>query len=237
MPTLPVDLQKLPPQALDVIRYLGRVEAGAWVDDILKGTGLTERGFGKAIRRLVTRYYADMPEQGFYRLTTKGQQAAQDIRDFDGEDAPVAPGPAAAALLTHPRQLAVVCPKELVAQSETVIQVGCSGPPEAAPSLNQPGRLILRLSAPGCDVDPVERPLEVATSEAAGPALFRLHPRQTGTVRVKVEAFQLVAQDEIVPVGGLFFDLSIAGFPTPTSGEQQALGAQIRLQPGADDAD
>ncbi len=232
MATLPIDLQKLPPQALDVIRYLGRTQEGAWVDDILDGTGLSERGFGKAIRRLVTRYYAEMLDQGFYRLTTKGHQAAQDVREFDGEEEPAAINSENAALLTHPRQLAVVGPKELIAQSETVLQVGFSGPVADAPPLQAPSRLILRISAPGCDVEPVERPLEVAVDASAGPAPFRVKPRQTGTVRIKVEAFQLVTLQELLPVGGMFFDLSVAGFPTPASGEMHALGAHVRLHPG-----
>jgi hypothetical protein len=200
----------------------------------LDGTGLSERGFGKAIRRLVTRYYAEMPEQEFYRLTASGQQAAEDLRAFDGEEAPAAPSADTIGKLTHLRQLAVVGPKELIAGSEAVLHIGFNAPADGQDPLKEPGRVILRLSAPGCDVDPVERPLEVAVNAAAGPAQFRVTARQKGSVRVKVEAFQLLAQDDLQPVGGMFFDLSVAGFPTPASGEMQAWGAQVRLHPGGE---
>ncbi len=235
MPTLPQELQKLPPQALDVIRCLGKHPDGAWVDDILDGTGLSERGFGKAIRSLVTRYYAEMPEQGFYRLTALGQQAVEDLRLFDGEESPAAPNPELASKLTHVRQLAVVGPKELIAGTETLLRVGFNAPADAQNPLEEAGRVIFRLSAPGCDVEPVERPLEVAVNGPSGPVHFRVTARQVGSVRVKIETFQLIAQDDLQPVGGLFFDLSVAGFPTPASGEVQALGTSVRLYPGGED--
>jgi hypothetical protein len=234
MSTLPPELQKLPPEALDVLRYLGQHPDGASTNDILHGTGLSVRGFGKAIRRLVTRYYVEMPDQSFYCTTESGRQAADDVRAFDEDDTPAAPGADMIPKLTHTRQLAVVGPKELIAGAESVLRVGFSAPVDAQHPLNEKGRVILRLSAPGCDVDPVERPLEVATDAPAGPAWFRVMARKTGSVRVKVEAFQLMALDELQPVGGVFFELSVAGFPTPASGEVQALGSTVRLHPGGE---
>jgi hypothetical protein len=91
--------------------------------------------------------------------------------------------------------------------------------------------VILRLSAPGCDVLPVERPLEVAIKAAAGPVSFRVTPRRAGLVRLKIEVYQLVTLKELRPVGGMFFDLNVSGFPTPDSEEKKALGAIIRLFP------
>jgi Mn-dependent DtxR family transcriptional regulator len=90
MSPLPPDLQKLPPQALDVIRYLNTRDGKGTVDEIIEGTGLSARAFRKAIRRLVTRYYAEMPEPDFYTLTANGRQAAEDLLAYDGEDAPAA---------------------------------------------------------------------------------------------------------------------------------------------------
>jgi hypothetical protein len=70
---------------------------------------------------------------------------------------------------------------------------------------------------------------------SAGPVHFRLVPRREGTVRIKVEAYQLVTLQEMVPVGGLYFDLNVAGFPTPQSEEFQALGAIVELHPGVEE--
>ena len=85
MALLPMDLQKLPPQALDVIRFLSTHGEQGTVDEIVEGTGLTKRGFRKAIRRLVTRFYVDMPQQDFYVLTRQGREAADDLRAYDGD--------------------------------------------------------------------------------------------------------------------------------------------------------
>lgn len=235
---LPIDLQKLPPQALDVIRYLGRIEGGAApIDDIMAFTGLSERVCRKSIRRLVTRFYVEMPDVDYYMLTTSGHEAAATLRAYDGEEkmAPAPPAavePAAAPVVYHARRLSAFLPKELVERSTAQLRVGFDPPANASISLTKPARVILRLNAPNCDIQPVERPLEVPPGRPAGPAAFRLTPRQSGTVRVKIQVFQLVTLQELVPAGGMFFDLNVSDFPTPASAEFQALAITIRLHPG-----
>ena len=246
MSLLPPDLQALPPQALDVIRYLDAHDDQGTVDEIIEGTGLSERGLRKAIRRLVTRYYADMPDQDFYRLTHKGKEAAGELRVYDGEDAPAAvDAPAAQApddetpaadvdvdVPRHTRRMSVLVPKEFVIRSAVALRAGFDAPAADDPvPLKEVGRVILRLSAPGCDVDPVERPLDVAVGGPAGPVSFRVTPRVEGPARIRIDAYQLVSLKDIRPVGGMFFELNVAGFPTPDSGEVKALGAVMRLYP------
>ncbi len=251
MSLLPPDLRKLPPQALDVIRYLDTHDDQGTVVEIVGGTGLTERGLRKAIRRLVTRFYAEMPDQDFYRLTTKGKEAAEELRAYDGENIPAAApdtqtppaaqaAPAmqaseetpAADVPRHVRRLSMLVPKELVIRSTITLRAGFDAPAADDPvPLKETGRVILRLSTPGCDVEPVERPLDVAVNGAAGPVSFRVTPRREGPARLKLDAYQLVSLKDIRPVGGMFFDLNVSGFPTPDSGEVKALGAVIRLYP------
>lgn len=262
---LPADLQRLPPQALDLIRYLGTQDQGASVDTIIDGTGLSERMFRKSIRRLVTRYYVEMPADEFYRLTASGRQAASTLRDYDGAD-PAATDPTAAARFAdrggaddgparspaapraqsapavsagapdsiyHARRLVIVMTRELVSHSSAILKIGFDRPAADAGPLRQPGRIVLRVSAPGCDVEPVERPLDVTAAGPAGPVEFRVMPRREGSQRIKVEAYQLVTSQDFRLVGGLYVDLNVAGFPTPGSGEIRALGAMVRLHPGA----
>ncbi len=248
MSLLPLDLQKLPPQALDVIRYLDTHDDQGTVDEIIEGTGLSARGLRKAIRRLVTRFYAEMPDQDFYRLTEKGKEAAGELRAYDGENVPAATpavvdappaAPAApasdeekpaAAVPRHTRRMSMLVPKELVIRSAVTLRAGFDAPAADDPvPLKEPGRVILRLSAPGCDVDPVERPLDVAVSGPAGPVSFHLTPRVEGSVRIKIEGYQLVSLKDIRPIGGMFFDLNASSFPTPDSAEAKALGAVMRL--------
>jgi hypothetical protein len=260
MSLLPPDLRKLPPQALDVIRYLDTHDDRGTVDEIIDGTGLSERGLRKAIRRLVTRYYAEMPDQDFYCLTEKGKEVAGQLRVYDDENVPAAvdapaaapaevdapeevdaPAVAPAAPVSneekpaaevprHTRRMSMLVPKELVIRSAVTLRAGFDAPAADDPDpLTEPGRVILRLSAPGCDVDPVERPLDVAVDGAAGPVSFRVTPRREGSVQVKVSAYQLVSLKDIRPIGGMFFDLNVAGFPTPDSAEVSAMGAVMRL--------
>ncbi|MBN1679440.1 MAG: hypothetical protein JW966_04060 [Anaerolineae bacterium] len=224
--SLPVNLQKLPPQALDVIRYLGTRKQGADVDTILAGTGLTERSFGKAIRRLVTRYYVEMLGQGFYKLTANGQQAVRDLRVYDGVE-PDTFGPDSAA--AHTRQLTAVLPRQLVAGGASVLLVGFNAPDDDSEPLQSPGRLILRVSAPGCDVHPTERPLEVTGSSHAGPVRFQVKPRREGDLRLRIEVFQLVTLQELVRLGGMYCDINAGAFPTPLSAETQTLGTMMGL--------
>jgi len=244
--SLPIELQRLLPQALDVIRYLAHHEEGASVDEMVIGTGLSERTLGKSIRGLVTRFYVDMPAQGFYRLTAKGKQAARDLREFDGdtlilpaiepesimEEVQASPRPIPSQpnpIERQARRLSIFMPKEMVIRSTITLRAGFEAPRAGQPALQQPARVILRLNAPGCDVVPGERPVEVASGTSVGPLQFRVTPRLEDPVRLKLEAFQLVTQRDLLPVGGMFFDLNVAGFPTPLSAEFQTLGAMVQL--------
>src|SRR6478672_2165841 len=80
--SLPFNLQKLPPEALDVLRFLGKTAGGATTEAIEDGTGLASRPVGKAIRRLVTADYISLSFQG-YELTTDGKVAVQELIAFD----------------------------------------------------------------------------------------------------------------------------------------------------------
>ena len=257
--SLSVELQRLPPQALDLLRYLGTHEVGASIDIIMDDTGMSERTLRKFIRRLVTRYFVEMPEDGFYALTASGRQAAEELREYDGADPAAASAPAtpvevppqpapdaapapqaatsdvpAVSQTSEPqpaldvRRLAVVCPKELITRSAADLRIGFDRPAAAADA-SRPSRVVLRVSAPGCDVNPVERPLDVRTDGPAGPVRFWVMPRREGPLRIKVEVHQLVTLRELVLVGGLYFDVNVAGFPTPESGEIQVLGADVGL--------
>lgn len=241
MAALPDDLQKLPPQALDVLRFLGTVSDGASSETIMAGAGISERAFGKAIRRLVTRYYVAMPTPGYYTLTESGIAAANTLRDLDSEpSAPVGAAPVRATpvqtpqVVRHPRRVSVFLPKALIERTTSRLLVGFDRP-GGGPALRQPARVIMRMHAPDCDIAPIERPIEVPLKSTAGPVDFRVRPHRTGTLRIRIDAFQLIADDALSPVGGMVFDLPVAGFPTPESAEFQTLAATLWLHPGEDD--
>jgi hypothetical protein len=233
--SLPLDLQKLPSQALDVIRFLDDKPDGVSIKTIRTGTGLSKRVLGKVIRRLVTRYYLEMPQRDIYCLTGSGQQAAAALRHYDDDDllhtAAAAPD-VDADVARHERLLTVVLPQELIAQGQAGLHIGFNAPESGQPPLPEAARIILRVSAPGCNVAPVERPLEVPGDAPAGPVPFRVQPRQTGNAQVKIEVLQLVTLDALVPVGTVYFNVPVSGFPTPLSAEKQALGTRVGLLAG-----
>ena len=231
---LPPDLRKLPSKALDVLRFLGTQPDGASVDAIIEGTGLSSRGCRKAIRRLVTRYYLDMPEREYYTLSARGQEAVQTLREFDGADAaPAPPEDAARPNPNHARRLSIFLPKALAVGLAAKFQVGFGPALEASAPLRQAARLMLRVDVPHCDVQPTEHMLEIADGQGAvGPVSFRVQARRAQTARVKLLVYQQSAASEWLPLGGMFFDLDVTEVPTPASAALQTLAVVVRMYEG-----
>ncbi len=83
---LPFELTTFPSGALDIIRYLAKQDSYAAFDtEIIAALGLSDRAFGKALRRLVTREYVEMQYDGSYALTETGIEAAEAIAAHDEE--------------------------------------------------------------------------------------------------------------------------------------------------------
>jgi len=251
----PPELDRLLPQARAVIRYLG-VQPGraAPLPAIAEGAGLSERAARKAVRQLVTRYYLGMPATGVYALTEAGQQAARALAASAGTSpeeadtlpaepppAPADAGPTAAipaggdtpraAELRQRRRLTVAAPGELVLGMAVVLHVGLSAPDPGQPPLRQPARLVVRLSADGCRVEPRDRPLEVGAG-AAGPVRFRVTAQRPGDHALRVEVFQLTGSGDLRRAGGMLCDLCAAELPTPRAAEVATLGAPLTLFAG-----
>src|ERR1700712_1649539 len=81
---MPYSLQTLPPEAIDILRYYTRLKAdSAHSDSIIEGAGLTDRGFGKGIRRLVTKNYVMMSSDQVYRVTDQGRRVIEELKAYD----------------------------------------------------------------------------------------------------------------------------------------------------------
>ena len=87
--------------------------------------------------------------------------------------------------------------------------------------------MVVRVSAEACRVNPAERPLEVDESAHAGPLEFMITPSQAGSVRVKVVVYQLVDDDRLKPLGGLYFDQTVSD---AGANGYRAFGAHVSLQ-------
>jgi hypothetical protein len=237
---LPFSLQKLPPEALNALRYLGKVSA-ATADDLGAGAGLGSRLVGKAIRRLVNAGYILLAPDDTYQLTTDGRLATQQIAEYDQETAgsgssqpapePVVPQVQAqvqAPALVQ-RHLSVVMPRRLAAGRTSDLYVGVN-PPSGERRLPGPVRIELRAGAVGGAISPGNLWLDIPPDEAAAPGKFSLTPTQPGrAIRVRVDAFQMFGFDQLEPLGGIYFDAHVSADSTPDP-TTRAVGMDIVLK-------
>lgn len=221
------DLQKLPPQAISIIRFLAGCD-GAATSEIARHADLSERAFGKAIRALVTRRFAEMPQPGVYRLSARGREALDHLEPVPAAQpapAPVNPAPLEIPA-TAERRLSVLVAQEWVRHLPAKLMAGFDAAPgprlDTAPDAAQD--VVLRVQAPGCLVEPDEHTLAVPARRPAGPVQFRLTPHEGQQIRVRVEVYRDAAL-----LGGLVFDVPVNDLPSPRSAQFHALGAPVRL--------
>lgn len=222
---LPYELKTLPPHAIDVIQFLDQQPEGhADAVAICEGANLSNRAFGKAIRRLVTRNYLNMDAAGFYRLTPEGRKAAKLFAEVSAEEpADEEPADEEAAPIT-PRRLTIVIPKTLSAGAPAQLYAGIDRP--QASQRGVPTSLVLRLEGVNCNISPAEHTLEVPPDSAAAPAASTLTALQSGQGRVRVRAYQLVREDKVEEVGGMYFDFLTDDV---NSADLQAISTDLNL--------
>jgi hypothetical protein len=85
---MPYNLRTLPPESLGLLRlFAAQQESDFTVEDLMETTGLSERGFGKAIRGLVTKQFVDMVSEGTYKLSNKGKRAIKELHEWENATA------------------------------------------------------------------------------------------------------------------------------------------------------
>jgi hypothetical protein len=109
----------------------------------------------------------------------------------------------------------------------TILMAGLNAPPAGSPA-GQSQTVILRVSAPGCDIDAEEQPLEIPSDAAAGPVRFKVTASQPGPLRISLEVLHR-ADGESRILDGIYFDVRVQPFPTPRTAEFRTLGAVVRL--------
>src|SRR5689334_2193939 len=109
---LPYNLQKLPPEALDVLRYMGKTSRAESAETLEQGTKMSGRLIGKAIRRLVNYDYISMQDAYTYALTTDGNLAVKQLAEYDATENDETVKAKSAALAQ--RRLTVVMPRSFL---------------------------------------------------------------------------------------------------------------------------
>ncbi|GAB4572714.1 MAG: hypothetical protein Kow0077_12930 [Anaerolineae bacterium] len=218
--SLPYELTTFPKGAIEIIRFLGEQDGyAAFDEDILAATDLSERAYGKAIRRLVTREYIEMQFDGSYTLTETGIEAAEAIAAYDAEagfdDEAVIEGEEEAfiELLEINRPVTVVYPRLLAAGQPAYVFLRVDGAANAEDALPVPVDLLFEVqdsSARGdgeLDVIPEQVDATVPEKDPAEAARFEVIAPAPGTYTLQVVANQ-VTQTELMPVGELVLHLT-----------------------------
>jgi hypothetical protein len=205
MPELSVELKKLETVrgAFDIIRYLSEDDIPAGADDICDDLDMSDRRFGKAIKRLVTRSYVQMNSDYQYFLAQKGLSAAEELAAFD------AAGGAQRVVNTNKimRRLLVALPRQLTAGQTTNVQIGIES--DAGNSLATPADIVLRVSAIHALLSGSNDEIMKLNNDAIIQTL-QLTPEMYTQVRVKIQIFQIAPNGEdITMCGGLYVDTNV----------------------------
>jgi predicted transcriptional regulator len=222
MMDLPSHLRALPPSAVDVIRYLNKLDMKmAGVEDICEEVGLSERGFGKAIRSLVTKGYVVMDGDQIYRLTDQGSDVAEEIDLYFGDEA-ILEGTTENETFT--RRLVLVMPGVLVANQAARVIVGFHPLAEQKTT----AEVVVRVSVINGEPENPQEAIFDLTGAASWQD-FLITPGAYSRVRVKAEAYQLGANPgDAAAAGGLYVDADVIA--RGEAGALAAYGADITIE-------
>jgi predicted transcriptional regulator len=229
MPELPFHLKTIEPVpgALDILRYLGALDqpyADAYT--ICDTLGLSDRGFSKAIKRLVTKGYVQMDGDRIYRLTQQGNLAVEELAAFD-EESPGYSANSASRNVVVERHLVMVVPRIVVAGQATDVQIGFTS--AANGSVSAPADVVVRLSV----VNGEPSRDQVLSYQLSGGAAHKVVSIQAGRytqIRIKAQVFQIGPnEDDINPAGGMYVDVYVAASADEADSRLIAYGADVSL--------
>lgn len=220
-------LQPLP-GALDIIRYFGQnniITADA--DTLCDELGLSDRSFSKAIRRLVTKGYVLMDGDMIYRLSDQGQDASEELAEYDalaGDAPPPPPKQESFPSRTLSRRMVTIIPVSMKASHPTPITIGFH---PATESQNNEADLLVRLSV--INGEPEKTQDVVFTLNNGGISqIAEVIPGNYEEIRIKMQVYQLGDMGDMDEAGGMYVDIPV------TAGEANstltAYGTTINIQ-------
>ena len=226
--SLSFNLQRLPPEAISVLRFLGNRGAAASSHDMEAGLDIGARAVGRAIRRLVNYSLIQMDFNGAYQLTTDGRRAYQQMTDMEARaPSTVSTGPSSAQIT---RRLTVVVPHAASETQPVTLFIGVNPANGTAPHLNTNTQLELRLSVIGGTLSQGSLSLDVPPERAAAPVAITVMAQPNArTMRVRVDAFQVIDADRVDPAGDMYFDIPVRNKSTPADSTRRAVGTDLAL--------
>lgn len=207
---MPHHLRTLPPEALDILRYFHTLRApSAHAEQIIEGAGLSDRGFGKAIRRLVTKNYLVMDGEQVYRLSDNGKRVVAELNDYD-ENAPEEAETPEADLEPRfvNRHLILVTPRTFQAGQPTNIFIGFDDADDDE-IVTAPFKVLLRISTLHGDPDEVTE-TSLTVENRAAHQVFEVVAGSFTQFRIRVEVCQLQdGEPEEDGCNGFYADLPV----------------------------
>jgi predicted transcriptional regulator len=231
MAELPFELQKLPGAALDVLRFFAQNDNQPADDlEIMDGAGLTERSFSKAIKRLITKKFAEMDAARMYKLTDKGVDLMDALLEYDEAHDGTTDEPAEAEAAAEPpqpvqRRLTMVVPEPLkvgtTAQIFVGVDDGFSG---------RSADVLLRVSALNGEPETQEQLLSL--NGTAAHTSFHVTAGEYKRIRLRVQAFQADEfSGDFHAAGGMYVDVDVTQDDDQES-QLAAYGTDVTVLPG-----
>jgi hypothetical protein len=231
MAELSAHLRTLPPEALDVLRYYGKNGSGAaHADDIIAGSAVSDRGFGRAIRRLVTKNYVVMEGEQVYRLSDFGKRAVAELLEYDLET-PVearvssANTPARGEARQVRRRFLLVAPRTLSAMQPTHVYLAVDDADDDD-VVYAPLRVELRAEI--LHGQPEERSTVVTLENRHVYQTMEVTPGSFTQMRVRIEVRQQDGSSGTSAVGGFYVDLPVSA-PDALPGPYAAWASDVLL--------
>ncbi|MHB8628005.1 MAG: hypothetical protein ACYDBJ_05895 [Aggregatilineales bacterium] len=227
--SLSFNLQRLPPEALSVLRFLGRQSAAISTHNMESALDLSPRAIGRAIRRLVNYSLIQMDYNGSYQLTSDGRRAYEQMADQE-KRAPERQSSAAAGVSAHvTRRLTIVLPHNAIGAQPVTMYIGVN-PASGNPVLSHHAQVELRLGVIGGTLSTNSVSLDVPPDRAANPTTITVTAQPAvRKVRVRIDAFQIHDVDRADEVGNMYFDIPVHVQAAPEGSTRRAVGTDLIL--------
>lgn len=222
---LPFNLEKLPSEMLEVLRFLGTCSTPARVPDIVNGTRQSERYVLRAIRRLVNYNLIQIDDHSQYAISSEGKRAHAALLEADKAPKVEVKSEAVPGI---PRRLTAVIPAALVFGQPTPIFIGID-PPQGEAVILDAVTLDLKIQVLGGTITPITASLNVPPNAAAAPARLSVTATVSDKpVRIKLDAYQAFQVAELKVAGRLFFDIPVVVAGSVTAG-RRAVAVDLEL--------
>jgi len=223
---MPFHLSTLNIEALDLLRYYGRIDTTASYSTqaIMDGARMSERAVRKGVRRLINKKLLLMPEAEVYKLTDPGKRAVAELMEWDMS----APFREASTTRQISRRLVVAAPRVLLTGVSAQVRVGFDDPDDED-VLSDPVDIALRLTVIDGEPDNTvvtEKPYRL--TNRPGSLAFEVTGGTHTITRLRVQVFQPEVYEE--ESNGLYFDLPVTDNPGAADSALIAFRTTIQIQ-------